>query len=243
MSRSSKGYADFFPAAPKVLQRKRSRAAESRHGLDPTTTGSASPLRHSTASISSAKGEAERERHRKPGLTGDSHSAPSLTFQEEGDCTQGDLLNGVGSASSTSTASSIFSTGHRLQSLTNQHGSHRSSSVTPLTHVDASPSRDVMNSPQRKHLPSEKGSAAHMNGASTLEKRGKSDESSYSDRGQLPRPPQARPSKGEIKGEKIRYDPDLDKRISSKEKRSRKPEYVAFGEKVRLHRLRQAVGF
>ena len=226
---SSKGYADFFPAAPKVLQRKRSRPGESRHRPG---SGNNSPLSYSAAaSIPQARSQVERDRPRKPGVTSDLYTTSPLPVPEEGDCTQGDLLNGVGSASSTSTASSIFSTGHRLQSFANHHGSHRSSSVTPLTHVDASPSRETMDSPGRKYSDTERESAAHHHAASS-QRREKSLQSPNLDNRQPASPPQARPGKGECKGEKLRYDPDLHKRLSSKEKRSKKPEYVAFGAKV-----------
>ncbi|KAL8706437.1 MAG: hypothetical protein Q9201_000492 [Fulgogasparrea decipioides] len=229
MSGSSKGFADFFPTAPSVLQRKRSRVAESRGGLDPTATESTSPLHRATANSRRDKREAEREPCQASGLIDDLCPAPPLSIQDEGDCAQGDLLNGVGSASSTSTASSVFSAGNRVQ-LANQQGSYQSTSATPLTLVDASPPRDAMESPKRNHPRREKGSMEHFE-ASRQEKRADPIYSSEAVSKQPARFTQARPSKGEVKGEKVRYDPDLDKKLSSKERRSRKPEYIAFGQK------------
>ncbi|KAL8693338.1 MAG: hypothetical protein Q9218_001817 [Villophora microphyllina] len=232
MSRSSKGFADFFPTAPSVLQRKRSRAAESRHGLDRTGTGGTSPLHRSTASVPAAS-DPDGGQHRASGMVADLCSAASLLIQEEGDCTQGDLLNGVGSASSTSTASSIFSAGNRKQSLANQHDPHSSTSATPLTHTDASPSGEIMNSPTKDHGRSGKGTTQRLKGDFTPTGCAEFSQSSCMGMQNPPRLFQARPGRGEVKGEKIRYDPDLDKSksVSSKEKRLRKPEYVPFGHK------------
>ena len=44
----------------------------------------------------------------------------------------------------------------------------------------------------------------------------------------------ARPGKGEVKGFKAVYDPDLDKSLKGKEKRSRQVQFSPFGEEVCL---------
>ncbi|KAI4259429.1 MAG: hypothetical protein LQ352_000737 [Teloschistes flavicans] len=233
MSRSSKGFADFFPTAPSVLQRKRSRATGSRHGLEPAAIGGNSPLHRCTSNVPVAIHERDSGRHQASGMVTDLCSAPSLSVQEEGDCAQGDLLNGVGSASSTSTASSIFSAVNRKQSLVNQQDLHSSTSATPLTHIDASPSGETMISPTKDHGRSGKGTTQRLKGDFMPTGRTEFFQSSNSGMQDPPRLLHARPGKGEVKGEKIRYDPDLDKNknISSKEKRLRKPEYVPFGHK------------
>ncbi|KAI4103699.1 MAG: hypothetical protein L6R37_003705 [Teloschistes peruensis] len=233
MSRSSKGFADFFPTAPSVLHRKRSRVIESRHGLDHTAVSGQSPLHRSTSNVPVATVERISGQYQASGIVADLCSAPSLSVQEESDCAQGDLLNGVGSASSTSTASSIFSAVNRKQSLVNQHDLHSSTSATPLTHIDASPSGETMISPTKDHGRSGKETTQRLK--EDLVPIGRIQPFHYSNSGtrEPPRLLQARPGKGEAKGEKIRYDPDLDrnKNISSKEKRLRKPEYVSFGHK------------
>ena len=48
----------------------------------------------------------------------------------------------------------------------------------------------------------------------------------------------ARPGKGEVKGFKAIYDPDLDKALKGREKRSRQVQFSPFGEEVCLIELR-----
>ncbi|KAL8954046.1 MAG: hypothetical protein Q9222_000103 [Ikaeria aurantiellina] len=230
MSRSSKGFADFFPTAPSVLQQKRSRVAEGRHRkiLKPTTNlaDDTGPLHPSPKILSASKGAPEKKNKcLAPNAAGDLYPAPSLTIQDESDGAQGDLLNGVGSAGSSSTASSVFSATNRPGNLSNQHGSH-SSTWTPLTHIDASPSGDAMESPQADPYHQGKGSAERL-----VEKRWHHNSVRQPDAtgNSSGRSDQARPGKTEVKGERIQYDPDLDKKLSKEERRNRKPEYAPFG--------------
>lgn len=235
MSRSSKGFADFFPTAPSVLQRKRSRATDTRR--DPVPGGH-SPQRRPSAQSYVANSAAERERCRKPISKADAGPTPSLSLHEESDCVQGDLLNGVGSASSSSTASSVFSASHRMLNPANQQASHQSTSWTPLTQVDASPSRDAMDSPKRdqsrkekEHFESCDRHAVRGLHQKPIERLGSIDGHS------------ARPGEGEAKGEKLEYDPDTDEKfkLNKKEKRATKPTYVSFGQKVRLYFSQQTM--
>ncbi|KAL8726047.1 MAG: hypothetical protein Q9166_006962 [cf. Caloplaca sp. 2 TL-2023] len=90
-----------------------------------------------------------------------------------------------------------------------------------------------MDSPHRNHPHTEKVSTKGLNGGPVL--------GSYSDTGrlmnsaskQLARNYQARPDKGEVKGEKIIYDPFSDPKIKNdkSEKYKRKPKYALFGQK------------
>ncbi|KAL8713474.1 MAG: hypothetical protein Q9220_002336 [cf. Caloplaca sp. 1 TL-2023] len=229
MSRSSKGFADFFPTAPSVLQQKRSRVAEGRHReILKTTTNidDVGPLHRSPKVASPSKGAIEKIKCPTPNRRGGLCPAPSLTVQDESDGTQGDLLNGVGSAGSSSTASSVFSATNRPGNLSNQHGSH-SSTWTPLTHVDASPPGDAMESPQAD--PSHQGK---VSAERKVERRWHHSSISKSDAtgSSSGRTAQARPGKSEVRGERIRYDPDLDKKISKEDRRCRKPDYSPFGQ-------------
>ncbi|KAI4222404.1 MAG: hypothetical protein L6R36_006167 [Xanthoria steineri] len=234
MSRSSKGFADFFPTAPSVLQRKRSRVADSRHRLpSPAAAAGRSPAHRASEDSRSSQAGAERVQCQGRGPKSDLGSAPSHAVQEENECTQGDLLNGVGSASSTSTASSVFSANNRALYHSNQHGSHQSATWTPLTHVDASPSGETMDSPRRTHPLTEKPDATHSNGSRSPTRRSDKGSLLNSISQQLCRKLEARPGKGEVKGEKITYDPCLDFKTKNDKapKRDRKPKYARFGEK------------
>ncbi|KAI4155389.1 MAG: hypothetical protein LQ341_000181 [Variospora aurantia] len=217
MSRSSKGFADFFPTAPSVLQRKRSRAADTQRDPTPAVPGSHSPQRRPLAQSYVANSAAKTERCRQPIPKAGSGPTPSLSLQEENDCAQGDLLNGVGSASSSSTASSVFSASHRILNTANHHASYQSTSWTPLTQADVSPSRDAMDSPKRDRSCREKEYFdCCEKPAGVLGSLGRSS---------------ARPGEGEPKGEKLAYDPDKEKIRNKKDKRATKPIYVSFGQK------------
>lgn len=230
MSRSSKGFADFFPAAPSVLQRKRSRVSESRREPAPAAAGSDSPrCRPSTSTYVTNNAN---ERHRHPNLSSNAGSGPlsSHSIQEENDCTQGDLLNGVGSASSSSTASSVFSASNRIPNPANLNGAHQNTSWTPLTQVDASPSRDAVDSPKRDQSHKEEGYIERCDGIIAQELH----RTPIVTSGPVARHVRARPGEGKVKGKKINYDPELDKKLSKKDMRVKKPVYVTFGEKVCL---------
>ncbi|KAL8673699.1 MAG: hypothetical protein Q9168_001860 [Polycauliona sp. 1 TL-2023] len=233
MSRSSKGFADFFPTAPSVLQRKRSRVAEPAHRLPSPAAPARSPAHPSSGDSRAGQLGAERAQCRGLGPKADLASAPPHPVHEETECTHGDLLNGVGSASSTSTVSSVFSAHTHALTHSNQHGSHQSATWTPLTNVDASPSQDIMDSPHRNPLPTEKHSIAYSNASHSRADHQKDRTLLDSVKHQLDRHFQALPVKGEVKGERITYDPCLDSKIKNDkvQKRDRKPRYVRFGEK------------
>ena len=243
MSRSSKGFADFFPTAPSVLQRKRSRAAEERRDAVSASFGGDSPHHRQPANTRLAKSEARSDHFQASGLKGHPDPTSSLLIQEEGDSNQGDLLNGVGSASSSSTASSVFSASNRMLIPANQQGSNHSASWTPLTHVDASPSHDAMDSPSPNRSCKETIPAGHTKRPST---KGNDEKIFQSSRIKTDKPAKrlsARPPEGEVKGERLQYNPEDDLRLKRKENRKEfkvaKPVYVLFGQEVRLTSRRQ----
>ena len=134
---------------------------------------------------------------------------------DETDTYAGDILNGVGSASSTSTISSIFSDRNAARSA----GAVMSTTLTPLTNTESSPRAKVAS-------PSFDGHNYHatsING--TISARGNMTP-------QLTPPANkqsARPYDLEIKGSKCTYDPELDNSIPSKERRKLKPTFEEFG--------------
>lgn len=237
MSRSSKGFADFFPTAPSVLQQKRSRAAQDRKRAKSKPVGEpdvarSSPKPVERVSVDSRPGGVAHVN----GVNGEDSIAatPSVT-QEENESTHGDLLNGVGSASSTSTVSSVFSTSHRATGMAHQTGAHNATALTPLTNTDSSPPGKGMSPPYNRvnH---------HMDMVPSLSSRSPMQPSAAPATEALTpinTPPlagsQTRSSSREVKGYKATYDPDLDKKLSSKEKKTRKVEYKAFGEAVSNH--------
>lgn len=221
MSRSSKGFADFFPTAPSVLQQKRSKAAQLRK-------------RPKSPSIAPTLPKAQADKVALPnGGDGENLGVEhTSTTQDDSECVPGDLLNGVGSASSTSTTSSVFSTSHGAVHMAHTNDTHKSTSLTPLTTADSSPPLNSLGSPSHSRLLNGPFSSKNSNRSPS---RQKVMEASATPRLQFSHPPsriQARPAAGEAKGLKIVYDPDLDKKLSSKERKSRQPQYEPFGQNV-----------
>ncbi|KAL8943654.1 MAG: hypothetical protein Q9216_000942 [Gyalolechia sp. 2 TL-2023] len=236
MSRSSKGFADFFPTAPSVLQqRKRTRGTEDCGSQAPTSTRGGSSQHYQSTSPRTAQIEGKVNQQQVSNVKGDPEAVTNLQVQEEGDGNQGDLLNGIGSASSSSTASSVFSGSNRAVHPVYQHNPNHCTSWTPLTHVDASPSRDAMDSPPQDRSGTAKAAAAAAaelnSGDSGSGINTKPMESPSALTKEPARNLSARPAKGEVKGEKAQYDPFLDKKLSKNEQRAAKPVHIPFGQK------------
>ena len=118
--------------------------------------------------------------------------------------------------------------------MAHHDGPQKSTSLTPLTNTDSSPRANGNSSPPKprnydEHLSVENSALSppgeQLEGASVY--RGLDPL-----RAQLPAAPSARPGKGEVKGFKAIYDPDLDKTLKGKEKRSRQVQFSPFGEEV-----------
>jgi hypothetical protein len=152
----------------------------------------------------------------------------------------GDLLNGVGSASShASTASSVFSSsGTAHPSTMSGCGPTTSSSsihaLTPLTNTDSSPPGKTVS--PRSARPFD--DALHPNSAAgAFDAPGGSDVSETIT--PIHTPPenrlQARPGPGQEKGFKLVYDPDRDKELTREQKKRRVAEPIVFGLGVSWH--------
>lgn len=233
MSRSSKGFADFFPTAPSVLQQKRFKAAQSRRK---PKSSPATEQKHANA-----HGEPPPSPHSEPKgaiVSADQRhdqtlSNPAPTVQEESECVSecvnGDLLNGVGSASSTSTASSIFSNGHHTLSMAHLN------ETTPLTNVDSSPPSNLQESPQQQRPGS-----IFVSASREIRRTPSPDQTTVESLSIAPsimEPTstlQARPGKGETKGLKLIYDPYRNKKLTAEERRSAEAQYIEFGKDVRI---------
>lgn len=233
MSRSSKGFADFFPTAPSVLQQKRSKAAQIRR-----KTKSPALEEHSSANASSLPSGLSHRQVEGPILTNGVHhdeirSGLTSVAQDEGECAPGDLLNGVGSASSTSTVSSIFSTSHHAPNMAHPNETHNSTSLTPMTNADSSPQSNTFDSPQNQRI-REKGISDRKQNCTPPPYAATEPPASLRQQHAQPLPRTlARPGRGEVKGLKVTYDPDLDKKLTSKERKSRQVIFEEFGKEVR----------
>ncbi|KAI9818186.1 MAG: histone methyltransferase set1 [Pycnora praestabilis] len=228
-------FAKFFPTAPAVLQQKHKKAAQERQRAKTKPTEVAQIVT-TTAEIVVSRSPADEviEETQPPnGLTGTGALVETISsVQEDNESVQGDFLNGVGSASSySSTVSSIFSATNpplvssKLGEVPNLHAS------TPLTNVDSSPTGRAFSPSQSMLFPERSGSRVNSGYAEPrVSSPSKAQESMTPIDNTFPSRPQARVPGREVKGTKVTYDPELDKKLSSKEKRKIKPVYKNFGE-------------
>jgi len=141
----------------------------------------------------------------------------------------GDLLNGIGSASShNSTASSLFSTN---ANSVRHNGKMSAYASTPLTSSDASPPKASSPYPSKSERNHNQASPFVASAASTSLLPPSHPASA------APSPPhnrpQARPPQGEAKGYRAVWDPELDSKLGKEEKRKMKPKVKSFGAEVR----------
>lgn len=235
MSRAAKGFADFFPTAPSVLQQKRSRTVQNRKKQKPSVSDEQSPTHAPSKSAPTTTGDPELEGALLRDRTQGDHriAETSSTNQEDNEYTKGDQLNGVGSRSSSSTTSSVFSTNHRSIGPSCSNGSNLITSLTPLTNTDSSPPGTNKSPPTHTPHPIHSGIDGYISTESITSLAMEHTPAALtpvSSPGLAPI--QARPGKGEVKGIKLVYDPETDQKLSSKEKKERKVQYKTFGEEV-----------
>jgi histone-lysine N-methyltransferase SETD1 len=231
MSRASgASFAQFFPSAPRAAKDKAKEREKSK------TQIAGSPSTRSLAENQSVQSgfRVENAAFTRFGVeanTPATDSAPPPA--EDNESIQGDILYGVGSASShSSTISSVFSAPAQPTNMSTFGGSRNVSSLTPLTTSDSSPSRIAS--------PNQYKSSAQTNSTSGFD----ATKSTHNDvpqaqietAEQIPQEPRvyARDPNSGIKGTICIYDPLLDRKLGSNEKKKGKPTYKEFG-LVRTH--------
>lgn len=226
MSRSSTAnFADFFPSAPRAAKNKAKerQRAKSKSLEAPKTSAAAEPVAGTSAS---------RE-HPVAGHSEHSNGAASDATPahiDDNESVQGDLLNGVGSASShASTVSSVFSLPAQNSIAPTSAAPQSQSNLTPLTNTDSSPPdhpasprvakllASSLPSSESKTNPEASHNSTNINGTSSTESGP-----------QAMRVIMRDPERG-VKGKKCVYDPALDKNITSSERKKKKPIYKEFG--------------
>ncbi|KAK8047568.1 SET domain-containing protein [Apiospora saccharicola] len=233
-SASGAGFAQFFPAAPRAAREK---ATERERAKSRASSDAADRDPRMSSSIPSAYGP--RDGHAKSDLsTSDAAHPPIPTDDTES--TQGDILNGVGSASShTSTTSSVFSANNQSASLNNFSSRASNSNLTPLTNAGSSPSSSHMPpssqaNPQRNKQQNTSGASQlsevprTQNATSASHTTTSTSSSSAHRHGIVERIPARDPAR-QIKGTKRTYDPLTDKLLSSTDRKSKKPVYADIG--------------
>ncbi|KAI0024382.1 hypothetical protein F4780DRAFT_768756 [Xylariomycetidae sp. FL0641] len=209
----SAGYREFFPNAPRAARDKANERERERE-----RSGKVSDPTDNHASRTAPPASASRDAAAKPDISMTDAAHPAT---DDADYTQGDLLNGVGSASShASTSSSVFSNSHPAAVM--NAASHASNnSVTPLT-VVGSPTNPTSARPAKQLA-----SATSNTTKATTPIPAMATESSMHNR-VAERPPARDPART-IKGMKCIHDPTIDKKLSSAERKSQKPKYQPFG--------------
>jgi [histone H3]-lysine4 N-trimethyltransferase SETD1 len=216
MSRPAGKFADFFPTAPSVLQQRKSSKTAQQRSKSRADVKEEPPGDAPTKSFSDRSAVQETKlKAQKWAKNGDGTKKPHTA--DEIDSLPGDLLNGTGSASSTSTASSVFSSNHYSNTMTFSHN-NALHALTPLTNSEFSPPEKLVSPTQEIEAGANKDVKVNSVGATMTPIR-------------TPPSPHlsARPSGPVVKGCKATYDPELDRKTPSKDKRKLKAQYAEFG--------------
>ena len=221
MSRpSGNKFADFFPTAPSVLQQRKASKTilqKTRAEVREEQSEDAPSEKFSARSIASGE---ESHLLRQPAQIESTKSECVSMNQDESEHLTGDLLNGVGSASSTSTASSVFSSANLNSAMALANGIHLHA-MTPLTNADSSPPPKMISPIHEMDVrdgDTTKGTDSISAGAAMTPQQ---------------TPPAARRIARErgyvVKGSKVVYDPDLDKKVNAKDRKKMKAQFADFG--------------
>ncbi|TVY31916.1 Histone-lysine N-methyltransferase,H3 lysine-4 specific [Lachnellula subtilissima] len=219
MSRASgASFAQFFPSAPRAAKDKaKEREKGKSHtlgspGVKPVADSFAASLQPRAGNASSIPSAVERN-------PSTDTTAPQA---EDNESLQGDLLNGVGSASShASTTSSVFSAPAAQSNMTAFSSSRNISSLTPLTNTDSSPNR--MSSP---HQPKTSDPSSVLT-TEKVQNDAPRAQPALADHNPPPARIFARDPNRSIKGNICTYDPD--KHTTSDKKKKGKVNYKDFG--------------
>jgi len=234
MSRSAGSFADFFPAAPSVIQQRQKKAALDRQQGKPR---SSEPTRaEDTLAQGPVSSSYTASTHTNPQQVADFPNGTSdhedkYHLNGEG----GDMLNGVGSASSlNSVVSSVFSNPTHAENG-HLHGPGVGClALTPLTNHESSPP-EKMPSPRKNGVHPAKTQASDVRPGSFTQHNAAASPQWTKTEPNLPPPStrvQVRPGHGQAKGSKATYDPNVDDNLTPDEKRRSRPKYKKFGEEV-----------
>lgn len=198
MSRSSAGFADFFPTAPSVIQQKRFKATQDRQRAKALLDREHVDER---SIFPTGSGNANKSFEQARGLGEEPHKAPSETI-------------GIESTSSRSTGTSVSSSSLPGGIYLNEA---RSDALTPLTTTESSPPCGT--------TPSQAKAGNGTVGGVCPKPSAENQADSMAPIHLSPTPRPRTPAKKSIKGFKLVYDPDGTKHASSKEKR-KQPQYA-----------------
>lgn len=204
MSRSSAGFADFFPTAPSVLQQKRFK----------TVQGHPRPK-----AAKDEKSEEISPRDTQPETVNDSmhNGASDQTVSGSHDEFTKTPSETLGAGSTSSASNGISAVNSSLpQDSASKLTELRPNTLTPLTNVGSSPPGKSSPLPTKA-----------TNGVVGVNQKPRFEEH-RSTITPLHTPPTPQPQTHHVSGCRLIYDPDNDKRTSSSKDRRKKPEYADF---------------
>lgn len=243
MSRASAGasFAQFFPSAPRAAKDKAKEREKSRtQSIGSPSIGPVADLPPANTGLRLEDVGQIRFAVERNSAIAASAEPPPPPPAEDNESLPGDLLSGVGSASShsSSTVSSVFSIPSQ-QTHMSTLGSRNISSLTPLTNTDSSPNR-ITSSPQHKTGAQAINASGFAANNYLLHNDVSRAQTAIAD--QIPAEPRilVRDPARSIKGNKCIYDPLLDRKLHSNEKKKAKTIYKDFG-LVCEHNLRGSI--
>lgn len=233
MSPPAGSFGGFFPSAPSVLQ-ERQKKARLKESSQADVVGDAANNRSTHIKASPSPRRDVEKRSLRANSRDNQTSMADVDDTGTMTNTPGDLLNVIGSASSlASTVSSVFSNG--IVGASTHLDSHTNGMpLTPMTSHESSPPHSTLapgNCKVERYSGNEK---THLSRNSPRQTAQRASTATVEDTVSNPRQArvQARPGIGQVKGTKLTYDPELDQKLASKDKRKFKPRYKKFGEEV-----------
>ncbi|KAG9229440.1 hypothetical protein BJ875DRAFT_196446 [Amylocarpus encephaloides] len=224
---SGANFARFFPSAPKAAKVK----AMEREKIKSQQIEMPG-IRAGIAQSSSTNAPSRADDTALPLHAGVENKAPypniPVSQADDNESIQGDLLYGVGSASSlASTVSSVFSAPAPNSNMATTGSTNNMNSLTPLTNIDSSPNR--MPSPYQQISGGPSGGITGDK-TTTLHDLQQAQSPLAEQRPTTPRTFARDPNRS-VKGNKCAYDPLLDEKNSSSERKKSKakPIYKEFG--------------
>ena len=228
MSRASgASFAQFFPSAPRAAKDK----AKEREKVKSHSSGSPSVPSAADTQVSNAAAYLEDVASHQPQLQSNIAITDSVPLPaEDNESIQGDLLNGVGSASShtSSSISSVFSAPTQQPNMSTFGGPRNISNLTPLTNADSSPNRITSPVQYKSDMQATTSSAFANDAVGAQNVAAYLHDASAIHTPTTPRVYARDPNNG-LKGEKCTYDPLVDPKLSDREKKKAKPIYKEFG--------------
>ena len=209
-------------ASPGSLKRKRESPAPSRSRASPSEALKSARLTNGATSLSGSQLRTSTTLASEPTkqyLSPDSDEVPQSD--------SGDLLRGVGSASSlTSTASSVFS--HNSHAHAQNKRASLANGLTPLTnHTNSSPPKGSSPHNSKSATAMATSNGVYTTSHAPASKTTPEPSALQNDRTQMLPPP------GKAKGYRVVWDPELDNKLSKEERKRATPRKKEFGTEVR----------